>query len=58
MNSLELNNLDLVELDAKESKQIEGGNEFVLFRFTLTGLFDKVKHNTECHLTILGINIF
>ncbi len=35
-----------------------GADGIALFSFTLTGVLDGVKHNTECHLTLFGKKIF
>ena len=59
MKNLEVNSLGLMELDARELVELEGGSEeAVLFSFTLTGVLDKIKHNTECHLVLFGKKIF
>ncbi len=56
MKNLELQSLGLRELDAKEMVEMEGGICF--FKFVLRGVLDGVKHNTECHLTLFGWNVF
>ena len=56
MKNLELQSLGLMELDAKEMVEMEGGICF--FKFVLRGVLDGVKHNTECHLTLFGWNVF
>lgn len=48
-----------VILSQNEMMQVEGGADGIaLFSFTLTGVLDGVKHNTEFHLTPFGKKIF
>lgn len=49
-------NLNLVELNAREVQETEGG--FTIFSFTLTGVLDGIPNNTESSFTLFGINIW
>ena len=53
---MNLENLNLVELNAQESRKIEGGWSF--FRFVLTGVLDGIPNNTESHFEHFGISLW
>jgi hypothetical protein len=53
---MNLENLNLVELNAQESRKIEGGWSF--FRFVLTGVLDGIPNNTESHFELFGISLW
>jgi|GEM_PF-2071476 len=44
---MNLDNLNLVELNAQEVQEVEGGILFGLV--CITGVLDGIKHNTEFH---------
>ena len=49
---MNLDNLNLVELNAQETKEVGGGS---FFRFILTGVLDGIPNNTESHFELFGI---
>ena len=52
---MNLENLNLVELNAQEVKEVQGGS---IFRFILTGVLDGIPNNTESHFELFGISLW
>lgn len=52
---MNLDNLNLVELNAQETKEVVGGS---FFRFILTGVLDGIPNNTESHFELFGISLW
>jgi len=52
---MNLENLNLLELNAQEVKEVQGGS---IFRFILTGVLDGIPNNTESHFELFGISLW
>lgn len=53
---MNLENLNLVELNAQESRKIEGG--WSIFKFVLTGILDGIPNNTQSDFELFGLKLW
>ena len=53
---MNLEKLNVVELNAQESRKIEGG--WSIFRFVLTGILDGIPNNTQSDFELFGLKIW
>ncbi len=51
-----MNNLNLVELNAQEIQEVDGG--FSFFRFVLTGVLDGIPNNTQSDFELFGLKLW
>lgn len=53
---MNLENSGLVELNAQEVKEVEGG--WSIFRFVLTGVLDGIPNNTQSDFELFGLKLW
>lgn len=56
---MKLENLNLVELEAQEKLEIDGGKmKYKFFKFTLTGVLDGICCNTQSDFELFGFKLW
>ena len=58
---MDLEKLNLVELNAQEVKEIQGGDwwkKLLKFKLTITGVLDGIPNNTTSDCVIFGIKLW
>lgn len=58
---MNLENLNLVELNAQEVKEVEGGfdwKKLLKFKLTITGVLDGIPDNTTSDCVVFGIKLW